>query len=169
MSLRPAQPHSLAISSSLLHAKMFWFYCLQVSTVCVYTTHSPGFYSKLNQVWSAAVVNRSACLWPAAVLQPFWSYSAHINQKVGSLSQTDVSHPSPSHFSVSMAFLTFFVTSLAWAAIHTWRVNGGGRRRELAPLDAGPQLPSSVPYLWAYSVSTDPIRSQCPTFCLNTS
>lgn len=58
---------------------------------------------------------------------------------MGSLTQTDVSHTSPSHFSVSMAFLAFFVTSLERAAIHAWRVDsGGGRReRERDPQDPG--------------------------------
>lgn len=82
---------------------------------------------------------------------------------MGSLAQT-VSHPGPSHFGVSMAFLAFFVTSLERAAIHTWRVNGGGRR--LDPLDAGPRLPlsPSVP-----ARRTDPVHSRCPTFCVNAS
>lgn len=76
------------------------------------------------------------------------------------------SHPSPSHFRLSMAFQTFFVTSLERAAILTPRVSGSGgtescrwRTSTTPPPPASRHLPVRC------SIAADPLHSLSYFLC----
>lgn len=114
---------------------MFWFHCFQVVSLCL---HDSSFWILLRVKLSVmgGWRGRGHC-----VSDQRHGHAQHIliRRWAALLRLVHASHPSPSHFRLSMAFQTFFVTSLE-RAILTPRVSGSGGT-ESAPVDGGPLLP----------------------------
>lgn len=150
---------SLIMSLSQIHTNMFWFKCLQVVSLCL---HDSLF-------WISFSVKSSMRGWcRTALCSSLFSHVQHIliRRWAAFLRLAHVSHPSPSHFSMSMAFHTFFVTSLALAAIEYGEY---GESVAVAGRSSGWRIPLSQSSPYLQDVSSDPVRSCCPTFCVNAS
>lgn len=108
---------------------MFWFHCFQVVSLCL---HDSSFWILLRVKLSVmgGWRGRGHC-----VSDQRHGHAQHIliRRWAALLRLVRASHPSPSHFRLSMAFQTFFVTSLERAAILTPRVSGSGGTESAGP------------------------------------
>lgn len=144
---------------------MFWFHCFQVVSLCL---HDSSFWILLRVKLSVmgGWRGRGHC-----VSDQRHGHAQHIliRRWAALLRLVRASHPSPSHFRLSMAFQTFFITSLERAAILTPRVSGSGGTESAGPCrwrtttTPPPPAPRHLPV--RCSIAADPLHSLSYFLC----